>query len=444
MPLDQNQEQPVRVVLVGAGHRAILYGSYQEQAPERLKVVGVVDPDPLRRAHAANRFALPMDAQWPTIEAMPDAGAVAEAAINGTMDRIHVETSTQLLAKGYHVLLEKPIGTSPQELIDLQASAERAERHVLVCHVLRHAPFYRSIKEVLIGGGIGQIINIQMAENVAYDHMAVSYLRGTFSNSDRYGSTMLLAKSCHDLDLMTWMMSGIEPARVTSAGSRMYFREERAPEGSGTRCVVDCAIERSCPYSAKRSYVDNGWWPFYAWQPIEHLGPDPTTEQKLESLRTSPYGRCVWRTDTNLVDHQVVTVEFSDGATGTMSMISNSAEPSRTIHVIGTEGEIFGELHAGQFTHRRIPRGGPERAVESQHEVADGADMHGGGDFRLVADFCDVLEGRPPSIATTTLEDSLNGHLIGFAAERARLEGRWVALDELKLQVDPSRQMPAH
>lgn len=424
--------QPLQVILVGAGHRSMIYGGYADVAPERMSVVGVVDPDPIRREHAAAAFGIPVDAQWADIADAPDAGAIATAAINGTMDRIHVATTIELLDKGYDVLLEKPIGTSAEQMLALADAAERTGRHVHVCHVLRHAPFYRRVRELVLDGAVGRIINVQMAENVAYDHMAVSYVRGSFSKASRSGSTMLLAKSCHDLDLMAWMMSGIEPLRTTSAGSRMFFTEENAPEGSGTRCLTDCAIEATCAYSAKRNYVDNGWWPFYAWQSIEHLGPEPTEQQKLDSLRgDNPYGRCVWRTDTDLVDHQVVTVEFADGATGSLSMIGNSALPSRTIHIVGTDGELFGELHSGEITVRRIPAGGPERAHVDTYSVTDGDDMHGGGDLRLVADFVSVLAGEPPSISTTSLADSLNGHLIGFAAECARLEGRWVSIHEM-------------
>lgn len=430
------QRSPLRVILVGAGHRTLIYGGYADIAPERMQVVGVVDPDPIRRTAAAAAFDIPEDAQWDGIDQAPSAGEFASAAINGTMDRIHVATTIELLDKGYDVLLEKPIGTSADEVLALAAASARTGRHVHVCHVLRHAPFYRKVREFVLEGVVGRIINIQMAENVAYDHMAVSYVRGSFSQASRSGSTMLLAKSSHDLDLMTWMMSGIAPVRTTSVGSRMFFREENAPEGSGTRCVTDCAIEATCAYSAKRNYIDNDWWPFYAWQSIEHLGPNPTDEQKLESLRTdNPYGRCVWRTDTDLVDHQVVTVEFEGGATGSLSMIGNSALPSRTIHIVGTDGELFGELHDGEITVRRIPSGGPERALVETHTVTDGDDMHGGGDLRLVADFVSVLSGDVPSISTTSLSDSLNGHLIGFAAERARLEGRWVPVHEMSAAV---------
>lgn len=423
---------PLRVVLVGAGHRSMLYGDYQNIAPDRMRVAGVVDPDPVRRRLAADEFQLAPEQQWESIDELPEAGVVADAAVNGTMDIIHVATTVQLLEKGYHVLLEKPIGTSAEELRLLEDAGAKAQRHVHICHVLRHAPFYRTIKELVLDGTVGQILNVQMAEYVAYDHIAVSYLRGSFSQASRYGSTMLLAKACHDLDLMAWLKSGIEPFRVTSVGSRMYFTEEQAPPGSGTRCVVDCRIESECAYSAKRHYVDNDWWPFYSWQPIEHLGPNPTREQKLESLRTSPYGQCVWRSSTEMVDHQVVTVEFADGATGTLSMIGNAAVPSRTIHVVGTKGEVFGELHSGQITVRRINSHGSERATEERIEVSGGEQIHGGGDHLLVADFVDVLAGNPPSISTTALADSINGHLIGFAAEKAREEGRWVHWHELK------------
>lgn len=423
---------PIRVILVGAGHRAMIYGGFQDRAPDRMRVVGVVDPSSIRRRIAADRFGIAAEHQWESIADLPPSGAVATAAINGTGDRAHVPTAVELLDKGYDILLEKPIGTSAAELFVLEDAARRAQRHVHICHVLRHTPFYRKIRELVADGrSVGTVINIEMAENVSYDHIAVSYVRGSFSHS-RFGSTMLLAKSCHDLDLMAWMMSGIDPVRTVSTGNRMYFTEENAPEGSGTRCLVDCRIEDHCPYSAKRNYVDNEWWQFYPWQSIEHLGSNPTREQKLESLRTdNPYGRCVWQTDSDLVDHQVVMVEFAGGATGSMSMIGNSARPSRTIHIIGTLGEVFGELHSGEITLRRIPSSGPERAHTDVFHVEDGQEMHGGGDLRLVDDFIAVLQGAQPSISTSSLQDSINGHLIGFAAEASRQQERWVHIREL-------------
>ena len=147
---------------------------------------------------------------------------------------------------------------------------------------------------------------------------------------------MLMAKSCHDLDLITWMKSGIRPQRVASFGSNFQFRAENAPPGAGTRCLVDCPIEADCLYSARKHYIDHpDRWAFYVWDSLEHLA-NPTIEDKLESLKTSPYGRCVWKTDMDVVDHQSVLIDFEDGCTATLNMIGGAAKPSRTIHLIGT------------------------------------------------------------------------------------------------------------
>ena len=304
-----------------------------------------------------------------------------------------------------------------------------------ICHVLRYAPFYAAIRQQVIEGAIGDILNVQAAEHVSYHHVAVGFVRGKWNRHDYCGSSMLMAKSCHDLDLITWMKSGIRPQRVASFGSNFQFRAENAPPGAGTRCLVDCPIEADCLYSARKHYIDHpDRWAFYVWDSLEHLA-NPTIEDKIESLKTSPYGRCVWKTDMDVVDHQSVLIEFEDGCTATLNMIGGASKPSRTIHLIGTRGEIRGCLEDSTFS---ILRPDLRPGIETAEEVIDlnvQGDMvgagggHAGGDMRLVADFVKLLNGEPRSISSTVLEDSVSGHLIGFCADRSVAEGRVVEVD---------------
>jgi hypothetical protein len=422
-------------VIVGAGHRALIYASYAREHPDELAIVGVADPSPLRRSQAAAAFDLPAERCFASAEALAAAPQFADFAINGTMDHQHVPTSLPLLAAGYHLLLEKPFATNEEEMWELVRAARRYDRQVAICHVLRYAPFYAAIRQKVVAGAIGAILNIQAAEHVSYHHMAVAFVRGKWSRKDYSRSSMLMAKSCHDLDLIAWLKSGVRPQRVASFGGNFQFRPEKAPAGAGTRCLVDCPIEADCLYSARKHYLDHpDRWSFYVWDSLEHLA-NPTIADKAASLKVSPYGRCVWKTDMDVVDHQSVLIDFADGCTATLNMIGGAARPSRTIHLIGTAGEIRGCLEDSRFS---ILRPDPRPGCETAEEVIDlnvGGDMvgagggHAGGDLRLVADFLKLLNGEPPSLSSTHLADSISGHLIGFGADRALAEGRVVPVN---------------
>ncbi len=433
--------QPVTAVIVGAGHRAVGYASYALEHPEELKIVGVADPVRLRREKAAERFDLKPAQRFEDAEALAAHGRIADAVINGTMDHQHVPTSLPTLEAGYDLLLEKPFATDEDQMWELVRTARRTGRKVMICHVLRYAPFYAMIRQRVVEGEVGKILNIQTKEHVSYHHMAVGYVRGKWNRRDRCHSSMLMAKSCHDLDIIAWMKSGVAPAAVSSFGALTHFRAENAPKGAGRRCLVDCPIEPDCLYSARKHYIDHPrrWW-FYVWDGLEHMD-EPTIEQKTEYLEAdSPYGRCVWRCDNDVVDHQTVCVEFADGATASHNMVGGTSRPMRSIHILGTDGEIQGRLEDSRFVIRHIdPRPGHEYSEKEVDLNLDG-DMHGafgghgGGDARLVADFVRFIRGEPRSISCTSLEDSVHGHQIGFAADRAMSERRVVELARRKGQ----------
>jgi len=415
--------QPVTVALVGAGHRGVGYASYALKHPDRMKMVAVADPNADRRASFGRAHAIPAERQFASHRELLKGPRIADAVINATMDQDHFATALPLLEAGYHMLLEKPIAPTEPEVRGLIAAAQARTLTVMICHVLRYAPFYAAIKEALARGAIGRVTALRMSEHVSYHHMAVGYIRGKWNRRDR-STPMLLAKCCHDLDIMAWLMSGVAPVRVASFGGLKEFRPENAPPGSALRCLDGCTIEAACPFSARKHYVDSKWWEFYAWEDVEARGAMDEAARLAHLKTTSPMGRCVWHCDNDVVDHQSVIVEFADGVTGTHDMFCATARPTRLIHLFGSAGEIEGDLEAGRIVVRTpAPAGHDLGFKEETLDLSVKGDSHGGGDTGLVEDFVNALRGEATSPGRTRIEDSLAGHLLAFAADAAMTGG---------------------
>lgn len=429
-------DKQITVVLVGAGNRANVYASVSFEHPEKLKVVGIVDPDPVRRELMRARYGVSLENCFEDVAEFVKRERFADAVINGTMDHLHVQTSIPVLEKGYDLLLEKPFAVSEAEIEALSAVAEKNGSRVVIGHVLRYTDFYGAIKKHVDAGEIGDIISIETCEHVNYHHMAVSYVRGKWRSEKICFAPMLLAKSCHDMDIMLWMMNHTKPARIVSFGGDAQFGTERKPAEAGTRCMVDCPLEKECIFSARANYLAAPRWKQYVWKCIEHI-ENATDEQKAASLKTdNPYGKCVWdfERDGN-VDHQAVTVQFANGATGTFSMIGGSAKSERNIHIVGTRGEIKGTFEDSRYVLRKMAPDTKSGYIETEYDLNLTGDMigamggHGGGDGQLVLDFIDYLNGNPPTFRCATLADSVISHKAVFAAERARKEGRIISFE---------------
>lgn len=412
--------KPLKTIIVGGGHRSLTYAALSEIESDKMEIVGVADPDEARRNSIAKRFNIPESRCFSSAEELAGVPKFADAVINGTMDHVHVETSLPLLKAGYDILLEKPFSVNEKEARELVEAAEKYGRKIMVCFVLRYAPFYRKIKDLILAGEIGDIISIQTNEYVSYHHMSTSHVRGKWNNSEKCHSSMLLAKCCHDIDIMMWLMSSTKPSLVTSFGCNKQFRAENAPENSGTRCLVDCPLVDDCLYSAKRIYIDHpDRWSFYVWDKLEHL-ENPTIDDKIELLKTSPYGVCAYKSDNNVVDHQTVSVLFENGATGTHNMVGGTSSGTRTIHITGTKGVIYGDFEKATFTLSKIdPRPGCEHE-DTVFDLKIDNDTHGGGDLDLVRDFVAYVRGDTPSVSCTSITDSLAGHLVVFLADKSR------------------------
>lgn len=310
---------------------------------------------------------------------------------------------------GYHLLLEKPMSNTEEECRTIVETARRTGRKLAVCHVLRYTPFFLTLKSLIDKGKIGEVTTINQIENVGYWHQAHSFVRGNW-RTVRETSPMLLQKSCHDMDIILWLM-GKNCERVQSFGSLRHFTPDNAPKGAPERCLDGCPHAESCPYYAPRLYMDmsrTGW-------PVDVITTDLSEEGRRKALEEGPYGRCVYRCDNDVVDRQVVNLEFEGGAVATFTMTGLSADFSRQLKIFGTKGQIEADMGTGEIVLQRFGEGKKTVPLDTGTETSG----HGGGDFGIIRDFLRIL--REGGESRTGAEVSLQSHLICFAAERSRL-----------------------
>lgn len=408
---------PLEAVMVGAGGRGYdAYAPYSLEHPDELRFVAVAEPNEERRARFAARYGVPPAACFSSWEEMVARGQLAPAAFNCTMDGAHVPSTLALLKAGYHVLLEKPMATTPAGCAALVQAAEHAGRMLQICHVLRFTALFSTLHEVLASGRLGDIITVEHRENVVYWHMAHSFVRGNWRNSD-LSSPMILAKCCHDMDILYWNLGPVR--RLSSFGSLIHFRAANAPAGAPLRCLDGCPAEEECRYFAPRLYLND-----YTGWPASAVSVDNSLEARRHALETGPYGRCVYHCDNNVVDHQVVAMEFESGASASLFMHGHSHEEGRTMRYDGTRATLRGQFTYGGgdleiHDHRR---GTVEKIVPGA-----GVEGHGGGDMGIARAFVRGLLSNSPE-ALTSARNSLESHLMAFAAEQARAEGTVVEM----------------
>ena len=412
---------PVEAVIIGAGLRGRdTYGAYALAHPDELRVVAVAEPDRERREVFARAHGLPADrcfGDWRDLLARP---ALGQVAIIATPDHLHVGPALAAIERGYHLLLEKPIAPTAADCLRIVEAADTAGRMLQVGHVLRYTDFYATVHEVLSSGRLGRLINLTMAEHVAWWHMTHAFVRGKWGNTGN-AAPMILAKCCHDLDLMAWFV-GRPCLRVASFGSLRHFRPEDAPEGAPERCTDGCPVEETCVHSAPRFYLKE--FPGWPWSDVS-LATDLASRRR--ALETGPYGRCVYRAGNDVVDHQVLALDFGDGVTATFTMHGFAAVPGRTIRASGTLGELRGSFEKGVI---EVHRHG-ELEPDVTHVPFSPAG-HGGGDEGLIRHFVEVVRRGASHEVMASGRVTLEGHLIGFAAEKARLEGRMAEMGDFR------------
>lgn len=419
--------------VLGFGDRSQIYSKYALKHPDQMKIVAIVEPNDIRRNLAKDLFHLAEEQCFSDYNQFIAKGKIADFVINGTMDKIHIETTMPLLPLGYDVLLEKPITSDKKQLQELLAASKKYGNKIVVCHVLRYVEFYKSIKQLILSGEIGEVRHIETSENVGVAHASISFIRGKWNNEKKCGSTYMMQKCCHDTDMICWLNNKTIPKSISSQGSKSYFIGSKAPKGAGTRCLVDCEIEKECPYSAQKLHIENNPMINYVWDCIQKLPEELTLEERIESLKTNnDHGKCIYKTDSDIVDQQMMTILFEDGSTAYHGLISSCARAGRRIKVYGTKGEIEGFSEEYQYTVRLYNSHTilyDERVVK----LAEDADAgnHYGGDTRIMNDLLHVLNNEKPSVSTTLLDDSIFAHLCVIAADEAMQKNKIVDIVQI-------------
>ncbi|GAB6991752.1 Gfo/Idh/MocA family protein [Paenibacillus pini] len=413
--------KPMTAILIGAGDRGMRsYAPYAIEHQEDLRIVGVADPNKERREALARAHQLTEEQQYHSWVDILANEKLADAAIICTMDHMHLEPTLKALRLGYHVMLEKPMSPIPSECVQMEQEALAQDRLLTICHVLRYTPFWQTIKQEIDEGAIGDIVSVQLNENVGNMHMSHSFVRGNWRNRDM-SSPMILQKSCHDMDILSYIMD--EPCeRVSSFGSLMHFHEGNKPEGAPAFCIEGCPAEKECQYHAVNYYMGEG----RGW--ARKITEDYTDEGIMEALRTGPYGRCVYQTDNNVVDHQVVNMEFNSGATATFSMCGFTQDNTRIVQIMGTKGDIRGNMEDDSITiHNFVTK--EKRMVKIENSESG----HGGGDFGIIRSFIDEVRhyGQREGESLSSAKVSVRSHMMAFAAEESRLhKGKLIELRE--------------
>jgi len=399
-----------KLAVVGYGQRGSIYADYALQNPSEFVVTAITDNDKSRRELAASKHSCPIfDDYRDFIKAGIEADIVAVA----TQDKDHREHAIACMEAGYDLLLEKPIATSIEDCEAIYEAATRLNRKVIVCHVLRYTPFYSKLKEIVDSGVLGEIVTMNTTECVGYYHQAHSFVRGPWHDS-KESCPMILAKCCHDMDMIRYIL-GKKCLYASSFGSLTHFTKENAPEGCADYCS-DCKYE-DCVYKAQTIYENEGKFRGYYTTDISDDG------DWREKLVHSPYDKCVYKCDNDVVDHQVCIFEFEGGVTVSHTMNAFSKTIYRDIKIHGTKAELVGNMEALYLELR--PFGG--EVVRYDFSDANTAGNHGGGDISMMHSKDPERNGQPaPGI--TYIDVSIDSHRMSFGAEKSRLSGKVVKL----------------
>lgn len=408
-------------VLIGAGSRGLIYGTWAVRHGISIAAIAEKRPDRLR--DAAEKLGVPEEMCFSDAAGLLARGKLADAAIIATMDRDHFGHTMAALDCGYDILLEKPISPAPRECVAIEEKANRLGLRITVCHVLRYTNFFGTLKEIVDSGELGRIVAIKHSENIGNYHMAHSFVRGNWRN-DRFSSPIIMQKSCHDLDILLWL-TGSHCTKVSAFGGLSYFRAENAPAGSAERCC-DCPVRDACRFNAYRVYT-----PLLGQWPADVVCLEQTEAALDKALREGPYGRCVFRCDNNVCDHMSMILEFENGVTAAFSLTAQTNAVHRNIHIMCENGEIEADDGQRQILVTKFTASPAETFSTRVIHIRTGSGGHSGGDDGIMKDFSRTLRERKTE-SRSSITRSVESHLMACALEQSRLTGKTVDMVQFR------------
>lgn len=426
----------IRMVVIGYGDRGSIYASYALQEKEQVEVVAVVDVSKDRLNLAKKIHGLNDNQLFTDVDEFLRSGIECDYIVNATMDQQHYDVLKKILPLGKYVLTEKPIVNSKEKLLELKAIADKSGSTVFVGHVLRYSPFYKTIKQIILSGDLGTITSMELAEHVAAAHYSGSYARGRWRSEKECGSTFLLAKSCHDTDLLCWLNNSTRPTEVSSFGGRYYYVPKNAPKDS-TKMCVDCPHKETCIYSAVKMYGEGDLSPEVT-HPKYHKEVI-TEEDRMEFIKKDIFGECIYKIEGNdLVDRQATIINYENGSIATFVLSAGAApiNSNRTIFVLGSNGELEGNIETGIVTVRinkgcNVPN--EVRVIDVKKLINSDTKLkgHNGGDYEISKSIIDYINGDRSSISLTQFSDSIYGHLLAYGADESRIAHKIVEIEKL-------------
>ena len=407
----------VKIIVVGAGSRGRAYSNYATQNPDKMQIVGVAEPNDFYRNQMVEKYAISSTNVFCDWRDMALRQKFADAVIISTQDNMHELPAVSLANKGYHILLEKPMATNKKSCRNIVDAVIKNNIIFSVCHVLRYTNYTQTIKKLINLGTIGDIVSIQHLEPVGYWHFAHSFVRGHWSKQ-KESSFILLAKSCHDIDWIIYIMNA-KCISVSSFGNLKHFKKDNRPINASDRCM-DCNFEPRCSYSAKKHYLRKALKGDFSW-PVDVIVQNQTTKDVENALRNGPYGRCVYNCDNDVLDHQVVNMLFDNGSTAVFTMTAFDNSKDRGTKIFGTKGSLYGDgstIILNDFLTDQI--------TEIKTEFSDGTILtgHGGGDNELIKSFVEAVANNDQTKVLSGPDQTLESHLAVFAAEEARLNNQ--------------------